>query len=355
MQELNTDFAKICISPKPTGAPMGKVPLPILKELEHQARQNISTLNFTTTFAKTSSSCNSTLEKCQHSLKSTFKKVKSQIKKGADPEKVAKHGYEEACDYLDIWNKTLIIPILDLSQQITCSYTPEGVIFHGQHQALLRRIAEMTLLQPHLGETRHQELRNASFWPPSLFKSQLVKEGEDFLLKKAPQKTLRVLDPIRINPFVVPTTKEAPTGNVPMGAIPLKTVTSCFPLAGETKLQRLQGRFQPHNTGRGHGNPSFQSLLQSLTQSTSRRSPPFCQERLANKQRFIKRVKHYHQWLCTAIPLKAKLGQISSDSVRIQDPSKRPSSGRLYPVSPVKERYRKGGKCKISGFTVACF
>ena len=63
---------------------------------------------------------------------------------------------------------------------------------------------------------------------------------------------------------------------------------------------------------------------------------------------FIKRVKHYHQWLRTAIPLKAKLGQISSDSVRIQDLSKRPSSGRLHPVSPVKERYRKGGKCKIS-------
>ena len=88
---------------------MGKVPLPILKELEHQARQNISTLNFTTTFAKTSSSCNSTLEKCQHSLKSTFKKVKSQIRKGADPEKAAKRGYEEACEYLDLWNKTLLI------------------------------------------------------------------------------------------------------------------------------------------------------------------------------------------------------------------------------------------------------
>ena len=58
MQELNRDFAKICISPKPSGAPMGKVPLPILKELEHQVRQNISTLNFATTFAKTSSSCN---------------------------------------------------------------------------------------------------------------------------------------------------------------------------------------------------------------------------------------------------------------------------------------------------------
>ena len=80
---------------------MAKIPLPILKELEHQARQNISTLNFATTFAKTSSSCNSTLEKCQHSLKTTFKKVKSQIRRGADPEKAAKRGYEEACEYLD--------------------------------------------------------------------------------------------------------------------------------------------------------------------------------------------------------------------------------------------------------------
>ena len=88
-QELNTDFAKICITPKPSGAPMGKVPLPILKESEHQARQNISTLNFTAASAKTSSSCNASLEKCQHSIKSTVKKIKSQIQKGANPEKAA--------------------------------------------------------------------------------------------------------------------------------------------------------------------------------------------------------------------------------------------------------------------------
>ena len=81
------DFAKICITPKPSGAPMGKVPLPILKELEHQARQNISTLNFTAAFAKTSSSCNASLEKCQHSIKSTVKKIKTQIQKGANPDK----------------------------------------------------------------------------------------------------------------------------------------------------------------------------------------------------------------------------------------------------------------------------
>ena len=63
---------------------------------------------------------------------------------------------------------------------------------------------------------------------------------------------------------------------------------------------------------------------------------------------FSKRVKHYHQWLRSAIPFKAKLDQISSDSIRVQGPTKRPSLGHLYPVSLVKERHRKGGKCKIS-------
>ena len=96
---------------------------------------------------------------------------------------------------------------------------------------LLRREAEMTLLQPHLGDLGRQELRNLPYWPSPLSKSQLVKDGEDFLLKKAPLKTHRVLDPIKISPFVVPTTtrKEAPTGNDPMGAIPLRVVANRFP------------------------------------------------------------------------------------------------------------------------------
>ena len=62
---------------------------------------------------------------------------------------------------------------------------------------------------------------------------------------------------------------------------------------------------------------------------------------------FSKRVKHYHQWLRSAIPFKAKLDQIPSDSIRVQGPTKRPSLGHLYPVSLVKERHRKGGKRKI--------
>ena len=61
--------------------------------------------------------------------------------------------------------------------------------------------------------------------------------------KKAPLKTLRVLDPTKTSPFVVPTTirKEAPTGNAPMGAIPLKAVTNRFPQVGGNQTQEASG------------------------------------------------------------------------------------------------------------------
>ena len=175
---------------------MGKVPIPVLKELEHQARQNISTLNFTAAFAKTSSSCNASLEKCQHSLKSTFKRVKSQIKKGANPEKAAKCGYEQACEYLDFWNKTVLIQ----HRALTClrkslAHILQRELYTMGNTGLCE--AEMTLLQPHLGETRCQELRNSPFWDSSLFKSQLVKEGEDFLLKKGTSKNSQGFGPYR--------------------------------------------------------------------------------------------------------------------------------------------------------------
>ena len=162
MQEFNTDFSKICITPKPSGALMGKVPP---KELEPQARQNISILNYTAAFAKTSSSCNVTLEKTQHSLKSTFKKVKSQIQKGVNPEKAAKRGYQEACEYLDLWNKTILVQ----HRAITCLSKSLAHILHRElnsmgNTGLLRREAKMTLLHPHLGETRCQELTLLAFF-----------------------------------------------------------------------------------------------------------------------------------------------------------------------------------------------
>ena len=98
----------------------------------------------------------------------------------------------------------------------------------------LRRDAEMTILQPHLGDSKHQELRNLPFWPTPLFKSQLVKDGEDFLLKKGTPKDSQGFGPYQNKPFRGPTTirKEAPMGNAPMGATPHKAVTNRFPQVG---------------------------------------------------------------------------------------------------------------------------
>ena len=260
-QELNTDFAKICITPKPSGAPMGKVPLPILKELEHQARQNISTLNFTAAFAKTSSSCNASLEKCQHSIKSTVKKIKTQIQKGANPDKAAKHGYEEVCEYMDFWNKTVLIQ----HRALTClskslAHILQRELYSMGNTGFLRCEAEMTLLQPQLGETRRQELRNSSFWDPSLFQSQLVKEGEDFLLKKGTSKDSQGFAPYQNKPFRGPTTREeAPYWKRPYGGNSSQSSNQSFSSGrGKPNFRGSRGRFRPHHRGRGRGNPTPQ-------------------------------------------------------------------------------------------------
>ena len=108
-QELNSDFAKICIYPKPSEAPVGKGPLQVVEEFEHQARQSSCTLNVSATFSKTPSDCNTSMEKCQDSIKATVKRIKNQIQQGANPGKASRHDNEKTCDYLDILNKRIII------------------------------------------------------------------------------------------------------------------------------------------------------------------------------------------------------------------------------------------------------
>ena len=138
---------------------MGKVPLPVLKELEHSARQN-----FMAAFPKTLSSCNSTLEKCQHILKTSFNKVKSQIQKGVNPEKAARRGCKEVCEYSEIWNKTILVQqraLACLSKSL--AYVFQRELYTLGNTSLLRCEDEMTLLQPHLGDTRAQEFALLAF------------------------------------------------------------------------------------------------------------------------------------------------------------------------------------------------
>ena len=187
---------------------MGKVLLPIVKEFEHQARENLCTAAFT----KTASECNAILEK--------------------------------TCDYLDVLNKRIIIQQRALAcQSKALAHILQRELYTMGNSILIRCEAEMTHLQPHLGDSRCQELRNSPFWPTPLFRSQLVNDGEKFLLKKGSPKNTQSFDPIKTSPFVVPTTirKEAPTGNVPMGDSPLQTITNCFSQAGGNRVTEAPG------------------------------------------------------------------------------------------------------------------
>ena len=87
------------------------------------------------------------MEKCQHSLKSTFKKVKTQIQKGANPEKAARRGYDTACDYLEVLNKTILIQQRALACLInSLAHILQRELYSIGNTGLLRHEGEMTLL-----------------------------------------------------------------------------------------------------------------------------------------------------------------------------------------------------------------
>ena len=98
----------------------------------------------------------------------------------------------------------------------------------------------------------------------SFVQSQLVKDGEEFLLKKAPLKNHRVLDPIKLSPVVVSATirKEAPTESVPMGATLLKALTNSFPQVGQNRTtEALKVVFDPTQGDEGVESPSSNDSL----------------------------------------------------------------------------------------------
>ena len=122
---------------------------------------------------------------------------------------------------------------------------------------LLRREAEMTLLQPHLGETRRQELRNSPFWPSSLFKSQLVKEGEDLLLKKGTSKDSQGFGPYQNKPFRGPHNKTRGSYRKrPYGGNSSHSSNQSFSSGrGKPNFRGSRGHFRPHNRGPGAWKP----------------------------------------------------------------------------------------------------
>ena len=91
--------------------------------------------------------------------------------------------------------------------------------------------------------------------------------------------------------------------------------------------------------------PPNDSLQASLSPPVGGRLHSFRRDWLANKG--SDNVLHIVTNFYVLLHLKTKFSQSSPDLTKLQGSSKRPSSG-LFPVSSVKERNRKGGKCKIS-------
>ena len=120
--------------------------------LQGQIRATKLKSAFTATFARTASSGNTVMEKCLHNSKATFKRVKTQILKGANPDRAVRCGYENACDYFDLMNKRILIQqraLACLSKSV--AHILQRELYTMGNTGLMRREAEMTLLQPHLG------------------------------------------------------------------------------------------------------------------------------------------------------------------------------------------------------------
>ena len=132
-----------------------------------------------------------------------------------------------------------------------------------------------------------------------------------------------------------------------MGAIPHKAATNCFPQEGGNRTSEApRVVFNPTTVDEGvETPPPNDSFTASL-------SPPVgCLHSFRRDWQTNKCSSNMLNIITNGyvLPFLSNPNfQISSYSIRIQGPSKRPSSGQLYPVSPVKECNRKDGKCKIS-------
>ena len=117
---------------------------------------------------------------------------------------------------------------------------------------------------------------------------------------------------------------------------------------GKPNSRGSSGRFRSHPRGRVETPPPNDSSKASLSPPVGGHLHSFRRDwKLEDwKQMFRQCIKHYHQWLSSAIHLKTKIDQSSPDSFRIQGPSQRTSSVVLHPVSSVA--IEKGVKCKIS-------
>ena len=120
---------------------------------------------------------------------------------------------------------------------------------------LLRREAEMTLLQPHLSRT--EELAFLAYSSVQV----IVKDEEDFLLKKGNPKHSQGFGPYQNKPFRGPyhNKKRGADRKRPYGGNAFQSSNQLFSSGrGKPNNKGFRGCFRPHSRGQGHGNPSSQ-------------------------------------------------------------------------------------------------
>ena len=134
-----------------------------------------------------------------------------------------------------------------------------------------------------------------------------------------------------------------------MGATPHKAVTNRFPQEGGNRTSEAPGVVFDPIIGEGGMETRLpnDSSKASLSPPVGGRLRSFRRDWQTNKcsPNVLNIITNGY-----VLPFLSKpnLVRFPLIPVRVQGPSKRPSPGHLYPVSPVKERNRKGGKCKIS-------
>ena len=141
-----------------------------------------------------------------------------------------------------------------------------------------------------------------------------------------------------------------------MGDNPLQAVTNHISQVGGNQITEAPEVviFDLTQGDKDVENPPNHSLKASLSPPVGGRLRSFRRDWLANKCS-KELVKHYYQWLLSTIPHKTEISQSSPDSLRIQGPSKRSSSGLLYPVFLSKNTIESVENVKSLGFYSCLF
>ena len=92
-------------------------------------------------------------------------------------------------------------------------------------------------------------------------------------------------------------------------------------------------------------------VMETPPNNDSHRDPPVGGSLMQFRRKLFKlRLKHYYEWLRASFSPQAQTNQTSTDHIRIQKSTKRPSSRLLYPVSPAQTCDRKSTKHRVSWF-----